>query len=290
MSFKVFLDGEFVDSESAKISIFDHGLLYGDGVFEGIRSYNRKAFRLDEHMDRLYESAEAIRLEIPVAKEEFTEKILETLKMNDLDDAYIRVVVTRGIGDLGLDPRKCKHPTVFIITDKIALYPEDFYKKGLPITIAKTRRNHPITVDPRIKSLNYLNNILGRIEAIDAGTEEALMLTLDGYVVECTGDNIFIFKDGKLLTPPSDIGALEGVTQDVVIELAAKRGISTEYKKMLPAEVFEAEECFLTGTAAEIVPVIKIDGKNISTGKPGEITRQMCQDYRKLTETEGTVY
>jgi branched-chain amino acid aminotransferase len=290
MGLKVFIDGEFVDSKDAKVSIFDHGLLYGDGVFEGIRSYNRKVFRLDEHIDRLYESADAIRLKIPVKKEEFKARILETLKVNDLDNAYIRAVVTRGIGDLGLDPRKCKNPTIFVITDKIALYPEAFYKNGLPIVIAKTRRNHPITVDPRIKSLNYLNNILGRIDAIDAGTEEALMLSLDGYVVECTGDNIFIVKEGKLMTPPSDLGALEGVTQDAVIDLAEKRGIATEYKKMFPEELFKADECFLTGTAAEIIPVVKIDGKKIGTGMPGEITRQLRQDYRKLTGTEGTEY
>ncbi len=290
MGLKVFLNGKFMDSEDARISIFDHGLLYGDGVFEGIRSYSRKVFRLNEHLNRLYESADAIRLEIPIKKEEFREGILKTLKMNDLDNAYIRAVVTRGVGDLGLDPRKCKDPSIFIITDKIALYPKDFYEKGLPIVIAKTRRNHPITVDPRIKSLNYLNNILGRIDAIDAGTEEALMLSLDGYVVECTGDNIFIIKDRQLLTPPSDLGALEGVTQDVVIELAKKRGISTEYKKMFPEELFEADECFLTGTAAEIVPVIKINGKEIGTGKPGEITRQLRRDYRELTGTEGAEY
>lgn len=290
MSFKVFLDGEFVDSKEAKVSIFDHGLLYGDGVFEGIRAYNRRVFKLKEHMDRLYESADAIRLKVPMNEEEFQNTILDTLRLNDLDDAYIRVVVTRGVGDLGLDPRKCKKPSIFIITDKIELYPEDFYKRGLPIVIAKTRRNHPITVDPRIKSLNYLNNILGRIDAIDAGTQEALMLSLDGYVVECTGDNIFIVKGGKLLTPPSDLGALEGVTQDAVIEIAKKKGIDTEYKKMLPDELFSADECFLTGTAAEIVPVISIDGKTIGSGKPGKLTEEFRKEYKKLTETEGVSY
>ena len=290
MGFKVFLNGQFVDKESASISVFDHGVLYGDGVFEGIRSYNRKVFKLQEHMDRLYESADAIRLEIPIKEDVFRDKILETLKLNDLDDAYIRVVVTRGVGDLGLDPRKCKAPSIFVITDKIKLYPEDFYQKGLPITIAKTRRNHPITVDPRIKSLNYLNNILGRIDAIDAGTEEALMLTLDGYIVECTGDNIFVVKNGKLLTPPSDIGALKGVTQDAIIELAEKRGIHTEFKKMFPQELFEADECFLTGTAAEIVPVIKVDDNVIGNGTPGETTKTLRRDYKKLTEVEGARY
>ncbi len=290
MELKIYIDGEFVEKKDAKVSVFDHGLLYGDGVFEGIRSYNRKVFRLEEHINRLYESADAIRLEIPITKWDFEEKIVETLKMNELDNAYIRVVVTRGIGDLGLDPRKCEKPTVFIITDKIDLYPPELYKSGLPITIAKTRRNHPITVDPRIKSLNYLNNILGRIDAIDAGTPEAVMLDLDGYIAECTGDNIFLVKDNRLYTPPSEIGALEGVTQDLVIGLARKRGIETEYKKMYPEELFEADECFLTGTAAEIIPVIKMDDKPIGTGKPGPIYKQLLADFRKVTETEGVEY
>lgn len=290
MGLKIFLNGDFVESEDAKISIFDHGLLYGDGVFEGIRSYHRKVFKFKEHIDRLYESADAIRLHVPMPKEEITDRIIETLKINDLDDAYIRVVVTRGVGDLGLDPRKCEKGTIFIIADKIALYPEEFYKKGLPIVIAKTRRNHPYTVDPRIKSLNYLNNILGKIDAIDAGAEEALMLSLDGKAVECTGDNIFIVKDGKLFTPSSDLGALEGVTQDAVIKLAEKRGIKTEFKNMLPEEIFEADECFLTGTAAEVIPVVKIDDKVIGSGKPGKMFKQLHQDFKKLTETDGTEY
>ncbi|MFC1548384.1 branched-chain-amino-acid transaminase [Candidatus Omnitrophota bacterium] len=290
MGLKIYMNGEFVDREDAKVSVFDHGLLYGDGVFEGIRSYNRRVFKLEEHMRRLYEGAAAIRLEIPLVKEAFQEKIVETLKLNKLDDAYIRAVVTRGVGDLGLDPRKCAVPTIFVIADKIALYPEELYEKGLPITIAKTRRNHPQTLDPRLKSLNYLNNILGRIDAIDAGTEEALMLTLDGYAVECTGDNIFIVKNGELFTPPSEIGALEGVTQDAVISLAARKGINTKFKKMLPEELFQADECFLTGTAAELIPVIEVDGKVIGTGKPGEIFKQLRQDFRKLTETEGVAY
>jgi branched-chain amino acid aminotransferase len=290
MGLKIYIDGRFVEKEDARVSVFDHGLLYGDGVFEGIRSYNRRVFRLENHINRLYEGADAIRLKIPMKKRDMEAKIVETLKINKLDDAYIRVVVTRGVGDLGLDPRKCKDPTIFIITDKIALYPKELYNNGLPITIAKTRRNHPITLDPRIKSLNYLNNILGRIDAIDAGTEEALMLDIDGYIAECTGDNIFLVKDGKLYTPPSEIGALEGVTQDLVIDLAKKRGIDTEYKKMYPEEVFEAEECFLTGTAAEIIPVVSLDGKAIGAGKPGPMYKQLLADFRKVTETEGVQY
>lgn len=290
MGKKIFFNGEFIDREDAKISIFDHGLLYGDGVFEGIRSYNRRVFRLDEHIDRLYRSAKSIRLKIPMPKEEFKEKIIEALKVNGLDNAYMRVVVTRGVGDLGLDPRKCKAPTVFIIADKIALYPDEFYKKGLPIIVAKTRRNHPETLNPRIKSLNYLNNILAKIEAIDGGTEEALMLSVEGYVAECTGDNIFIVNNGELYTPPFEHGSLEGITQKAVIELAKKRGIKTEFRKMLPTEILEAEECFLTGTAAEIIPVVQLDGRNIGTGKPGEITTQLLQDFRELTKAEGVEY
>ena len=290
MALKIYLNGGFVDKDKATVSIFDHGLLYGDGVFEGIRSYNRRAFRLKEHIDRLYESADAIRLKIHISKEEFTNAVLETLKVNDLDDAYIRAVVTRGIGDLGLDPRKCPVPTIFIIADKIKLYPEEFYENGLPIITAKTKRNHPMTVDPRIKSLNYLNNILGRIDAIEGGTEEALMLDIDGYVTECTGDNIFMLQGDKLVTPNADLGALEGVTQDVAIELAEKMVIKTEYVKMMPEEFFKGEECFLTGTAAEIIPVVKLDDKKIGAGVPGELTKKLRTEYRKLTDTEGAKY
>lgn len=290
MGRKVFLNGEFVDSENACVSIFDHGVLYGDGVFEGIRAYNGRVFRLEEHLDRLYSSAEAIRLEVPMTKGAFHDKIVETLRLNDLDNAYIRAVVTRGAGDLGLDPRKCKAPAVFIITDKIALYPGELYESGLAIVIAKTKRNHPASMNPRVKSLNYLNNIFAKIEAIDAGVEEALMLSVDGYAVECTGDNIFIASGGKLYTPSSDLGALEGITQKAVIELAQKRGIKTEYGRMLPDELLEADECFLTGTAAEIIPVVAIDGKHIASGSPGEITRQLRQDFRELTRAEGVEY
>jgi len=290
MGFKVFLNGEYVESEDAKISVFDHGLLYGDGVFEGIRSYNRRVFCFEEHLDRLYEGADALRLAIPLAKEELQEKIIETLKMNDLDNAYIRVVVTRGKGDLGLDPRKCTGPTVFIIADKVALYPKEFYEKGLPVIIAKTRRNHPESLSPRIKSLNYLNNILGKIDAMDGGTEEAIMLTVDGYVVECNGDNIFIVEKGKLIAPPNELGALFGVTQAVVIELAEKRGIEFAYEKMKPERLFSSDECFLTGTAAEVIPVIRIDDKIIGTGKPGEITKTLMRDFWEFTKENGTRY
>ncbi|MDP8258779.1 MAG: branched-chain-amino-acid transaminase [Candidatus Aadella gelida] len=290
MGLKIFLNGEFVEKEDAKISIFDHGLLYGDGVFEGIRAYSRCIFKGTEHIDRLYASAEALRLDIPMKKEEMLSSIIETLKVNGLDDAYIRVVVTRGPGDLGLDPRKCERATVFIITDKIKLYPNDFYEKGLPIIVSKVRRNHPLCLDPKIKSLNYLNNILAKITAIDAGTQEALMLSVDGYAVECTGDNIFIVTGGKIYTPPCEMGSLEGITQDAVMDIARKDGIEVSFKKMLPEEVYEADECFLTGTAAEIIPVIKIEDKTIGNGKPGEVTKRLLEEFRKITKIDGIKY
>lgn len=287
---KIFLNGQFVEKADAKISVFDHGLLYGDGVFEGIRSYKRRVFRLDKHINRLYEGAGIIGLKIPMEKRDFQSKVIEALKINDLGDAYIRVVVTRGEGDLGLDPRKCSKPTIFIIADKIKLYPEELYVKGMPITIAKTRRNHPASIDPRIKSLNYLNNILARVEAITAGVEEALMLSIDGHVVECTGDNIFVVKSGKLMTPPPEIGALKGVTQEAVIELASSMGMNVEHKVMVPEDVLSADECFLTGTAAEVIPVVEIDSRKIGSGKPGQITLRLIKAYHELTSKEGVSY
>ncbi|MDP8299888.1 MAG: branched-chain-amino-acid transaminase [Candidatus Tantalella remota] len=290
MGLKIFLNGKFVEKENACVSVFDHGVLYGDGVFEGIRSYNRRVFKLDEHIDRLYRGAAAISLEIPITKEAFKSKVIETLKLNDLGDAYIRAVVTRGAGDLGLDPRKCPAPTIFIITDTIELYPEELYEKGLPIVTSKVRRNHPTTLDPRIKSLNYLNNILAKIDAINGGTEEALMLSIEGYVAECSGDNILLVRDGKLFTPLAEMGALEGVTQDTVIDMAKNMGIDTEFKNILPEEVLQADECFLTGTAAEIIPVVDLDGKKIGSGEPGEMTHRLRQEYKKLTQSEGTEY
>lgn len=290
MGLKVYFNGELIERDEAKVSIFDHGLLYGDGVFEGIRSYNRRVFRLAQHIERLFDSAKAIRLDIGMSQKDAASAVTRTLKANGMDNAYIRFVVTRGPGDLGLDPRKCSKPTIFIITDKIKLYPEDFYEKGMPIITAKTRRNHPETVNPKIKSLNYLNNILAKIEAIDAGTDEALMLTIDGYVAECTGDNIFLVRDRKLFTPPSELGALEGITQKAVIELAEERGIKVEEKIMLPEEITKADECFLTGTAAEIIPVVSLDGKPVGKGVPGTLTAELRQAFKKLTETDGEAY
>lgn len=287
---RIYLDGKFFEKEKAVISVFDHGLLYGDGVFEGIRSYNCLVFRLKEHMDRLYRSADAIELKIPMTKAKAIEETIKTLRENKLKDAYIRFVVTRGVGDLGLDPRKCPKATVFIIADKIKLYPEKFYKKGLKIITAKTRRNYPKALDGRIKSLNYLNNILAKIDAIKAGTEEAIMLTHDGYVAECTGDNIFIVKNGSLVTPPSDIGALEGITRDSVIGIAKKMKMDFNERMLKMEDVYASDEVFLTGTAAEIIPVVNIDGHKIGGGSPGEATLKLKEAFKELTKTDGVKY
>jgi len=287
---RIYLNGKLVDKDKAVISVFDHGLLYGDGVFEGIRSYDSLVFKLKEHIDRLYRSAEAIELKTPMTKADMTKAVLETLKANGLKDAYIRLVVTRGPGDLGLDPRKCKVPTVFIITDKISLYPKEFYQNGLAIITANTRRNLTTALNPKIKSLNYLNNILAKIDAIKAGTEEAIMLTYNGYVAECTGDNIFIISGGRLITPPVDVGALEGITRDAVIELAGKMGIGFEEKMVRIEDVYAASEVFLTGTAAEIIPVTTIDKRRINDGKPGEITRRLMKEFKLITKVNGVKY
>lgn len=287
---RIYLEGKFVQKEKAVVSVFDHGLLYGDGVFEGIRVYDHLVFRLKEHVDRLYRSADAIELKIPMTKAEAIDATVKTLIENKLKDAYIRFVVTRGVGDLGLDPRKCPRATVFIIADKISLYPEEFYRNGLKIITAKTKRNYPKALDGRIKSLNYLNNILAKIDAIKAGTEEAIMLTHDGYVAECTGDNIFIVKGGALLTPPADVGALEGITRDAVMSIAGRVGIKCHEKMLRMEDVYAADEVFLTGTAAEIIPVVEIDGRKIGSGKPGEITLKLKEAFRELTKTDGVKY
>ena len=287
---RIYLNGKLVDKDKAVISVFDHGLLYGDGVFEGIRSYNSLVYKLKEHIDRLYRSAEAIELKIPMTKADMIKTVLETLKANGLKDAYIRLVVTRGPGDLGLDPRKCKVPTVFIITDKISLYPKEFYQNGLAIITAKTRRNLITALNPKIKSLNYLNNILAKIDAIKAGVEEAIMLTYNDYVAECTGDNIFIISGGRLITPPADVGILEGITRDVVIGLAQKMEIGFEEKMIKIENVYTASEVFLTGTAAEIIPVTTIDNRRISGGKPGEVTKRLMKEFKNITKVNGVKY
>jgi len=281
MSLKVYLDGELVDKEQARISVFDHGLLYGDGVFEGIRSYGGRVFEMDAHVRRLYDSAKAIRLEIPIDADQMKQAIEQTLQANGLTDAYIRVLVTRGVGHLGLSPYKTSNPSVIIITDQIELYPAELYEKGLEVITCSTVRNHPNALSPRIKSLNYLNNILAKIEALDAGVLEAIMLNHEGLVAECTGDNIFIVHDGRLMTPPTSAGILEGVTRNVVIRLGKEAGITVIEKDLTRHDLYCADECFLTGTAAEVIPVTKIDGRVIKDGAVGPVTRQLVDRFRK---------
>lgn len=290
MGLKIYINGKYFDKEDAKISVFDHGLLYGDGVFEGIRSYARLVFRLKEHIDRLYESAHGIMLKISISKKEMTEAVVDTLKLNKLDDAYIRLIVTRGVGDLGLDPRKCKSPSIIIITDRIELYPEKLYKEGLKLITVPTPRNIPEALNPQIKSLNYLNNILAKIEAINSGYEEALMFTASGYVAECTGDNIFIIKDNYLITPPAYLGILKGITRAAVMEIGVKTGLEIKEEVLTRHDLFTADECFLTGTAAEIIPVISVEKRVIGAGKPGEKTLKLMKEFRKLTRVDGVKY
>ena len=286
----IYLNGKLVKKEDAKVSVFDHGLLYGDGVFEGIRSYNGLVFKLKEHIDRLYASAHGISLKISLTKVDMQKAVISTLKANKLKDAYIRLVVSRGEGDLGLDPRNCPKPTIFIITDKIALYPPEFYKKGLSIVTVPTRRNIPEALNPQIKSLNYLNNILGKIEAINAGVAEAIMLDQHGFVAECTGDNIFMIKDQMLLTPPVHTGILSGITRSAVLGLAPKLGLKPQETTLTRFDLFTADEMFLTGTAAEIVPVAKMDDRSIGNGKVGPFTIKLIGEFKKLTKKEGVRY
>jgi branched-chain amino acid aminotransferase len=279
---KVYINGKLLDKSDAKISVYDHGLLYGDGVFEGIRVYSGTVFRLRQHIDRLYDSARAIALEIPIARNEMIDAVNNTVRANNKRDGYIRLVVTRGAGTLGLDPRKTSEPQVIIIVDDISMYPQELYDNGLEIVTASTIRNHPAATNPRIKSLNYLNNILAKMEGIRAGCLEALMLNHKGEVAECTGDNIFLVKHGLLRTPPLDAGILEGVTRNAVIELARADGIVVQEMSLTRHDVYTADECFLTGTAAEVIPVVKIDGRLIGAGKPGPITRQLHERFHKL--------
>ena len=284
----IYIDGEFLPKAEAKVSVFDHGLLYGDGVFEGIRSYNGRVFKLDEHLERLYDSAKSIMLEIPISIETMKETVLETLRRNHLTEAYIRLVVTRGVGDLGLDPDKCPKPSIIIIADKIVLYPQKFYEDGLEIVTVSVRRNYAEAINPRIKSLNYLNNILAKIEGKQAGAEEVLMLNREGYVVECSGDNIFWIKNETLVTPPVHIGILEGVTRNSVIGLAREAGMQIEERVFTRHDLYIADECFLTGTAAEVIPVVKIDQRTIGDGQPGKITQRLISAFRQYANSSGT--
>ena len=279
MSRQVYINGELFPTEEAKISVFDHGLLYGDGVFEGLRSYNGKVFRMAEHVRRLYESARAICLTIPMSEAEFAKAIDDTVATNGIVDGYIRAIVTRGSGTLGLDPNRCSNPQIIIIADAIALYPPELYEKGLEIITTSVIRNHPAALSPRIKSLNYLNNILAKIEGLQAGCIEALMLNHNGEVAECTGDNIFLVRDGKLLTPPMDAGILGGVTRQAVIELAEAAGIEVMKVTLTKHDVYIADEVFLTGTAAEVIPVVKVDSRPIGNGKPGPITKDLTEKF-----------
>ncbi|MDD5270776.1 MAG: branched-chain-amino-acid transaminase [Candidatus Omnitrophica bacterium] len=287
MALKIYIDGKFHNKEDAKVSVFDHGLLYGDGVFEGIRTYDGLIFKCKEHIDRLYQSAHAIMLEIPMSKEDMVEAVKKTLKENEMKDSYIRLIVTRGFGDLGLDPRKCGKPTVIIITDKCKLYPQEHYEKGLEIVTISTQRNIHESVNPQIKSLNYLNNILAKVEAINAGVEEAVMLNSEGYVAECTGDNIFIVKNGSLLTPPIHSGVLRGITRGAVIDIAHLKEIPIHEEVLTRYDLFNADEMFLTGTAAEIIPVVRMDRRKIGDGKVGKMTLKLISEFHKLTKVDG---
>ena len=284
---KIFIDGKYCSERDAKVSVFDHGLLYGDGVFEGIRAYHGRVFKLKEHIDRLFYSAKAILLEIPMSHAALMKATVETCRANKLRDGYIRLVVTRGVGTLGLNPRTCKKPSVIIIADKIQLYPPEYYQRGLDIITVPTVRNLHSALNPAIKSLNYLNNILAKIEANNAGVEEAVMLNAEGFVAECTGDNLFIVKNRALFTPPLSAGALYGITRQTVIELAEEAGLKVSEPNLTRYDLFNADECFLTGTGAELIPVVKIDGRVIGTGKPGPITRRLEEDYHALTKVSG---
>jgi len=287
MPLRIWMNGEFVDEKDARISVFDHGLLYGDGVFEGLRSYGGRIFKLEEHVERLYRSAQAISLKIPVSHKKMHGIICDTVRENNLKDSYIRVVVTRGIGDLGLDPRKCPKPSIFVIASKIQLYPEEYYEKGLTVVTVATRRNLTESLDPAIKSLNYLNNILAKIEATNAGAMEGLLLNKEGYVAECTGENVFVVYGNVLATPPVSSGALPGVTRGVVITLTREMGFKVDERNLTRYDLYNADECFLTGTAAEIIPVSTLDGRIIGSGVAGPRTVEIRAAFRKLALEDG---
>ncbi|HWX22864.1 MAG TPA: branched-chain-amino-acid transaminase [Candidatus Binatia bacterium] len=284
---KIYIDGKYYDERTAKISVFDHGLLYGDGIFEGIRAYNGRVFKLKEHIDRLFASAKAILLKVPISHAKVMDAVVATCRRNQLRDGYIRLVVTRGTGTLGLNPNRCKNPSVIIIAGKIQLYPPDLYQKGMEIITVPTVRNLHSALNPAIKSLNYLNNVLAKIEANNSGCEEAIMLNVEGFVAECTGDNVFIVKENELLTPPLSAGALYGITRRVVMDIAAESGLKVSEPNLTRYDVFNAEECFLTGTGAELVPVVKVDGRVIGDGKPGPVTQRLVAQYHALTKVSG---
>ncbi|OQP11648.1 branched-chain amino acid aminotransferase [Geobacillus sp. 47C-IIb] len=283
----IFLNGEFVTKENAKISVYDHGFLYGDGVFEGIRVYSGNVFRLEEHIDRLYNSAKSIMLNIPYTKDEMINHVLETVRRNGYQDAYIRLVVSRGVGDLGLDPYKCKSPQVVIIVEPLALFPKHLYETGIEVVTVATRRNRSDVLSPKVKSLNYLNNVLVKIEAHLANVSEALILNDQGYVAEGSGDNIFIVKNGVVYTPPGYVGALEGITRQAIIEIAEELGYTVKEEPFTRHDVYVADEVFLTGTAAEVISVIKVDGRTIGDGTPGSHTKRLLEEFRRRVIAEG---
>lgn len=287
MALKIWLDGELVDEAAAKISVFDHGLLYGDGVFEGIRFYNGRVFRLAEHIERLFDSAHAILLKMFWSPEDVASAVCETIAANGLEDGYVRLVVTRGSGGLGLNPYLCETPSMFIIASSIALYPEEHYEKGLSMVTCSSRRPTPGALSPQVKSLNYLNNVMAKVEALKAGAVEGLMLNEQGFAAECTGDNIFIVKKGRILTPPVSDGALDGITRGVIFELAAELGVAIEEKTLTRYDIYTSDECFLTGTAAEVIPVVALDERPIGNGAPGELSRRMIAAFRRLTASSG---
>ncbi len=283
---KIWLNGRIVPQAEAAISVFDHGLLYGDGVFEGLRAYHGRVFRMDEHLRRLEDSARMIRLELPMSRDELGQACYEAMEANGLKDCYIRLVATRGVGTLGLSPRRTANPSVFVIADQIELYPKELYEKGMAVVSSSVIRNHPNAVSPRIKSLNYLNNILAKIEALDAGVYEAIMYNHLGFVSECTGDNLFLVREGLVLTTPVHSGVLEGVTRNAVIELVHKRGLKLIEQDLTRSDLYVAQECFLTGTAAEVIAVTQIDGRPVGTPEPGPITRELIADFRQLVKFE----
>ncbi|MDA8346450.1 MAG: branched-chain-amino-acid transaminase [Thermaerobacter sp.] len=287
MSKRIFLDGKFVDHDDARISVFDHGYLYGDGVFEGIRAYSGRIFRLQAHVDRLFSSAKTLMLQIPYTKEKMTELIVEACRVNGLQDAYIRVVVSRGAGDLGLDPTKCPKPTVVVIADSIALYPESLYRSGLTVCTSSIRRQRAEALNPQIKSLNYLNSILAKIEANQRGCQEVVMLSEEGFVAECSADNIFIVRGRKLLTPAPHLGILLGITRDAVMDVARAAGYDVVETTFTRHEMWNADEVFLTGTAAEIVSVVSIDERVVGNGKPGPVAAELQAAFRELAKRDG---
>ena len=288
MGLVTYVNGAFVPKEEAKVSVYDHGYLYGDGIFEGIRAYGGRVFRLEQHLDRLYDSARYLILEIPLSRDEMREAILETVRRSGLRDAYVRPVISRGVGDLGLDPRKCRGATVVIIVDTIQLYPKEAYERGLRTVTATTRKIRPDALSPQAKTLNYLNNIMARLEANQAGVDEAIMLTGDGYVSECTADNLFLVRRGEIWTPPAFLGILKGVTREAVMTLARALEIPVLEKVFTLHDVYTADECFLTGTGAEVGPVTEVDARPIGTGRPGPISLRLTQAFRELVRTEGT--